>query len=97
MLVSPLVEDDYATLIQLRARGYQLLVVSPDPVAFEQSMLAAGPEIELAARVVRMERELLLRRIRRAGIQVMSWNVAQPFDEAARRAFGPRLHMGNRL
>ena len=35
VLVSPLLEDDLATVIQLRARGYQVLVVCPDPVSFE--------------------------------------------------------------
>src|SRR5512142_2835222 len=40
VLVSPLVEDDYSTLVQLRARGYQVLVIVPDPVSFEQSLLS---------------------------------------------------------
>ena len=39
VLVSPLVEDDYLTLVQLRARGYQVMVVSPDPVGFEARLL----------------------------------------------------------
>ncbi len=92
VLVSPLVEDDYTTLIQLRARGYQVLVVVPDPVSFEQSYLSgpgsryAASDIELASRVVRMERDLMLRRMRRAGLHIVEWNVAQPFDQAMRRA-----------
>jgi uncharacterized protein (DUF58 family) len=92
VLVSPLVEDDYSTLIQLRARGYQILLVVPDPVSFEQAHLSgtarryAAPDIELAARVVRMERDLMLGRLQRAGLQVVHWNVAQPFDQAMRSA-----------
>jgi uncharacterized protein (DUF58 family) len=97
VLVSPLVEDDYLPLIQLRARGYQVMVVSPDPVSFEQTYLSARPEIQLAARVVRMERELMLNRIQRAGVQLVEWNVAQPFDQAARRFFRRRIQMGDRL
>jgi uncharacterized protein (DUF58 family) len=97
VLVSPLVEDDYSTLIQLRARGYQVMIVSPDPVAFELNYLPRRLEVGLAARVVRMERELLLQRLRRAGVQVIEWDVAQPFDQAARGAFGRRARMGNRL
>lgn len=97
VLVSPLVEEDYSTLIQLRARGYQVMVVSPDPVGFEQSYLLwqsaeySKGEVELAVRVVRLERELMLKRIRRAGVQVIEWDVAQPFDQAARRAFGRQI------
>ncbi len=96
VLVSPLVEDDYSTLIQLRARGYQVLVVSPDPVTFEENFLPRQPQVQLAARVVRMERGLMLKRIQRAGIQVMDWNVAQPFDQAARRVFARRIQTGGR-
>ena len=96
VLVSPLLEDDYSTLIQLRARGYQILVVVPDPVSFEQAALIARGEsfpradVELAARIVRLERDLLLSRVQRAGLQVVEWNVSQPFDEAMRRAAGFR-------
>ena len=97
VLVSPLVEDDYLPLIQLRARGYQVLVVSPDPVSFEQTFLTNRPEVRLAARVIRMERELMLNRIQRAGVQLVEWNVSQPFDQAARRFFRRRIQMGDRL
>ncbi|HEX8992633.1 MAG TPA: DUF58 domain-containing protein [Anaerolineales bacterium] len=96
ILVSPLLEDDYSTLIQLRARGYQVLVVVPDPVSFEQAALAVrGPtypqaDVELAVRIIRLERDLLLSRLQRAGLQVVQWNVAQPFDQAMRRAAGFR-------
>jgi len=92
VLVSPLVEDDYSTLISLRARGYQVLLVVPDPVSFEQAYLTDGKakylptDVTLAARVVRMERQLMLARLQRAGLQVVEWNVAQPFDQAMRRA-----------
>ncbi len=96
VLVSPLLEDDYSTLIQLRARGYQVLLVIPDPIAFEQAYLSDGksrypkPDVDLATRVVRMERQLMLARLQRAGLQVVEWNVAQPFDQAMRRAAAVR-------
>ena len=96
VLVSPLMEGDYLTLVQLRARGYQVMTVSPDPVAFEESFLPRQPEVQLAARVVRMERELMLKKIQRAGVQLIEWDVAQPFDQAARRSFGQRIQ-GSRL
>jgi uncharacterized protein (DUF58 family) len=103
VLVSPLVEDDYSTLIQLRARGYQVLVVSPDPILFEQRHLLRHPaqysssDVQLAARVIRMERDLLLKRVRRAGVHVVEWDVAQPFDQLTRRAFGRRTQTGARF
>ena len=40
ILVSPLVQDDLPVLIRLRARGYQVLVISPDPIPLEVERLA---------------------------------------------------------
>jgi uncharacterized protein (DUF58 family) len=97
VLVSPLVEDDYSTLLQMRARRYQVMVVSPDPVAFEEHFLPRRPEVQLAARVIRMERELMLKRVQRAGIQVVEWDVSLPFDQVAEHAFRRRIQAGNRL
>jgi len=80
VMVSPLSEDDFAPLIQLRAQGYEVIVISPNPVNFELSYLPANEKIQLAGRVIRMERALLLQKMGRAGIQVLDWDVAEPFD-----------------
>jgi uncharacterized protein (DUF58 family) len=85
VLVSPLSEDDLMPLIRMRAQGYEVLVVSPNPVRFELSYLPANPTVELAGRVVRMERALLLQKMGRAGIHVLDWDVAEPFDLFAKR------------
>jgi uncharacterized protein (DUF58 family) len=89
VLISPLHDDDLDTLIQLRARGYQIMVISPDPVAFELAYLPGVPSVELAGRVVRMERNLLLKKLQRAGIQVLDWNIAHPFDQVIKHRLGP--------
>ena len=81
VLVSPLCTDDLPTLVRLRARGYSLLVVSPDPVLFEARALGAGAAVALAARIAHLERVLLIRRMQRAGIQVVDWQVERPFDQ----------------
>jgi uncharacterized protein (DUF58 family) len=88
VIVSPLVADDLDVLVQLRARGYQVMVISPDPAAFELDCLPATPEVEQAGRVIKMERELLLANLRRAGIQVLNWNVNHPFDRAIHTSLG---------
>ena len=85
VLVSPLNEDDLSPLIQLRAHGYQVLTVAPDPVSFELSFLPKQKEVALAARVVRMERALLLRKLQRAGVQVLDWDITHPFDQVVQR------------
>jgi uncharacterized protein (DUF58 family) len=88
VLISPLLADDLGVLIRLRARGYQVMIISPDPVGFEVASLSRRPEIELAARVVRMERQLLLQQLRRAGIQVVDWDVDKPFEQVVRGRLG---------
>jgi uncharacterized protein (DUF58 family) len=87
VLVSSLLSDDLNILIQLRGLGYQVMVISPDPVKFESGCLPLSRQVYLAARIVRMERDLLIRRLERAGIQVMEWDVSIPLDQAV----GPLL------
>ncbi len=88
ILVSPLSEDDFVPLTQLRAQGYEVMVVSPNPVKFELSYLQSNETIQLAGRVIQMERALLLQKMGRAGIHVLDWNVTEPFDLFVKRRMG---------
>jgi uncharacterized repeat protein (TIGR01451 family) len=81
VLISPLNEDDSEVLLQIRARGYRVLVISPDPVAFEKSSLPETPETRLATRILSVERQMMLQKIIQGGIRVVNWDVAQPFDQ----------------
>jgi uncharacterized protein (DUF58 family) len=85
ILVSPLHEDDLKPLVQLRAQGYQVLIISPNPVKFELSYLAKTRKVELAGRVIQMERRLMMQRVERAGIQILDWDVSEPFDQVVKR------------
>lgn len=81
VFVSPLVDEDLKPLIQLRAQGYDVLVVSPNPVKFELSYLpVSNAEVDLAGRVLQMERMLLLQKLERANIHIIDWDVKDPFD-----------------
>lgn len=88
ILASPLSEDDFPTLLHLRAQGYEVMVISPNPVKFELSYLPANDLVQLASRVIHMERTLLLQKMGRAGIHVLDWDVAEPFDHFVRRRLG---------
>jgi uncharacterized protein (DUF58 family) len=85
ILVSPLVEDDLEPLVRLRARGYQVLLVSPNPVNYELSYLPHNRDTELAGHVLGMERTLLLQKVQHAGIQTLDWDVNEPFDAVVKR------------
>jgi hypothetical protein len=93
ILVSPLLEDDLMPLVRLRAHGYQVLAVCPDPVKFELSYLKTSRDVELAARVVQLERKLLLQKVQRAGVQVLDWDVSEPFDLGREAQAGPSAGM----
>ena len=83
VLVSPLLPQDPEMLIRLRARGYRLMVISPDPISFEQRSLKSTQTTDLAARLARVERTLILDKLRQAEIQVVDWPVETPFHHIA--------------
>jgi uncharacterized protein (DUF58 family) len=91
VFVSPLSRDDAPVLTRMRARGYAVMVVSPDPVSFEAQWLksASGgldPAFQhTAVRMLEVERRLILRQLRQVGVQVVNWDVSQPFDQVIRQ------------
>lgn len=88
ILVSPLLEDDLLPLRQLRAQGYQVLAVCPDPVKFELSYLKKDRNVDVASRIITLERAMLLQKVRRAGVQVLDWDVSEPFDLVVKQKLG---------
>jgi uncharacterized protein (DUF58 family) len=97
VLISPLCQEDVPTLIRLRARGYQLLVISPDPVTFEAKSLlergtASWSAVLMGTRIARLERVMLLRELRQAGIQIVDWRVSQLFDQVVHTSLGRTPH-----
>lgn len=82
VLVSPLQAKDLEVLLRFRALGYAVMVISPNPVAFELAHLRSSPAVQLAARIARLERTILLRHLGQAGIRVLDWDVSVPFEQA---------------
>lgn len=87
VLISPLQSDDLSTLINLRAHGYAILVLSPDPIAFEERHLKGDDTAARAARFAHLERQSLLQNLRQAGIQVVNWQVENSLQAALHRAY----------
>jgi uncharacterized protein (DUF58 family) len=86
VLVSPMLPADLPGLLRFRSLGYALLIVSPDPVDFEIRAQAPTSSLEAAIRLARIEREVLLRQLRRGGIRVVNWQTDQALDLAVRAA-----------
>jgi uncharacterized protein (DUF58 family) len=92
VLVSPLQAGDYTALINLRSRGYSLLVVSPEPILFELGDFGEVDEnIDLAKKFASIERKLLVQRLRQAGIQVVNWDVSVPLNAALQQFYARPL------
>jgi uncharacterized protein (DUF58 family) len=85
LIITPLPKGDHDHIIRLRAMGYSVLVLSPDPVAFIAARTASpSHERQLAIRLAYLERNLMLNRMRRASLQVIDWDVRIPFENALR-------------
>ena len=85
VFVSPLIPDDFRIIAELRSKGYAVLVVSPDPVAFEIGDEPVFENLALAQRMAHIKRQLFLQRLRGIGVQVVTWDVSQAFEQVARR------------
>jgi len=85
VLVSPLRSEDVYPLRFLRALGYRMLIISPDPIAFEKDLVPQDSFRKLAERIARMERNVTLAKLRRNGIQVVDWDTSTPLGVAIRQ------------
>lgn len=81
--ISPLPPADFESIVRLRNLGYSVIVLSIDPLIFEErsGLDFSLPEVQLAARYARIERKLMLKNLRQAGVQVENWIIDQPFLE----------------
>ncbi len=92
IFISPLHKQDRQTLFRLRARGYQVMVISPDPTSIEEKALQDHPDAKLGKRILSLERELMVRELRRAGILVLNWPVNIPINQAINTSLGRKAY-----
>ncbi len=82
ILVSPIQNKDLEVLFNFRSRGYALMVISPNPIAFELANLPNRAAVRMAGRIARLERAVLLSQLQQANIRVLDWDVRMPFEQA---------------
>ena len=101
ILISPLNSDDLHPLFRLRAQGYEVLVVSPNPLQYGTQLRAKNlrakiPDVEeLSSSVLRLaqiERGMLFGYLRRTGIQIVDWQVDQSLSKALHAVIAQRHH-----
>ncbi len=84
ILISPLQPEDISVVVQMQARGYAVLVISPDPVTYESALYHDFSS--LAYRAAISERYFMLQKVRRSGVQVVNWRVDKPLEAEVREA-----------
>jgi uncharacterized protein (DUF58 family) len=81
LAVSPLLDERaVTTLLDLRARGFDLAVIEVSPIPFASP--AKGEREELAWRLWRLKREALRGRYERVGVPVVEWREGTPLEGA---------------
>jgi len=81
LAVTPLLDERaVATLLDLRARGFDLAVIEVSPVPFASA--AEGEREQLAYRLWQLKREALRGRYQRVGVPVVEWRDGMPLEAA---------------
>lgn len=80
VMLSALGVHDNETYARLRSFGYDILLISPDPAHCMSQMLPATRVNTLAARAARVERVIQLKQLMKLGVNVMDWQVNEPFE-----------------
>ena len=86
IMVSPFAEPDYSGYTYLRANGYPLLLLSPDPVDFWNKSQSVQSNQQTIFRTAQLDRQLQLKKITRIGVQVIDWQVDQPLNAVLQTA-----------
>ena len=91
IILSTLDRRDLEGYARLRSFGYDVLLISPDPVEYAFRTLPASARGELAYRAARVERILLLERLVDMGVKVANWRVDMPLDPILHESMKIRL------
>jgi uncharacterized protein (DUF58 family) len=81
--------DIYA---RLRSFGYDVLLISPDPVDFAAQMLPLTEINSLAFRAARVERVIQLKQLLKFGVKVVDWQVNKPLETIVHKTVNHLMH-----
>lgn len=100
VMISPLGARDHPAYVRMRKKGYEVLLVSPNPVEFEAGLsepltppaiTTQTKHVDPALHLARLERNLALRRLTRIGVQVVDWPVDLPLEQTMHTALGRQV------
>ncbi len=88
-------KSDMDTYRRLRSFGYDVLLVSPDPVQYASRGLPQTETNRLAVRAARLERVVQLEALMKIGIAVINWQVDEPLDSMLQGVARDMAHRRN--
>lgn len=77
IMISSLRMQDIDTVTRMQMNGYQVIILSPNPVQFAARENGSAAHL-LAVRSANLERAVMLWRLRRMGVEVIDWPVNSP-------------------
>ena len=80
VIFSSAVHRDLHTYSRLRAQGYQVVLISPDPVEFAASRQAEILPNNYAIRAAKAERLIQFKQMMKLGVTVIDWPVNRPLS-----------------
>lgn len=95
VMFSVLDPRDLETYARLRSFGYEILLISPDPVEYAARKLPPAEINSLAVRAARVERTIQLNQLLKLGVQVIDWQTGQPLEEAIQKTARYLAHRRN--
>ncbi len=87
---------DLQTYSRLRAHGYQVVLISPDPIEFAACRQAEDSPNDYAIRTAKAERLIQFKQMMQLGVTVIDWPVNRPLsavllENSARLVHNPQL------
>ncbi len=88
ILLSPIMGTELSMLNSLKGRRYQVLVINPDEIDFQEKKHTTNKAIQLSLRTAHIERKMAIRCLGESSIPVLNWQVDSPFELIASRFLG---------
>jgi uncharacterized protein (DUF58 family) len=95
IVLSNLGTHDIETYTRLRGLGYEVLMISPDPVDYVRRLSPRTQINDWAVRAARIERRLQLKQLMQLGVKVIDWQVDKPLELVIQKATRYLVYRGN--
>ena len=82
IVFSSVIARDIGLYARLRSFGYDVLLISPDPIDLSLNKITSNGVNRLAARIARIERSILMNKLISEGVKVIDWNIEDPLEKA---------------